>query len=367
MQSPIIPSGITGVTPTWLTSVLRESGALGPDGKAVILQPVQIGQGVGIMGEIHRVALMYEGDAGDAPESVVVKLPSTFAENREQGVNLGMYEAEVRFYDELAERTAAGLPTIHMSKIESGTAEFAIVMEDLSHLELIDQTDGMDPAQARAALHVLADIHAAWWDKVQTAELEWIPSMVGPRIEMVDQMLGQVWPLFVERFADRLPDGGVEVGAEFSQNYLRLNRKLADRAPWTLAHQDYRVENLMFGDPSEDEVVVIDWQGLGRGPGAYDVAYLLGGSMDTELRREHEADLVDAYHARLAANGIDDYPLDQARADYAFAHCLGGLATSIFAGATLDLSNERGYELLSTMSNRHFQAAIDHGGLELME
>ena len=120
---------------------------------------------------------------------------------------------------------------------------------------------------------------------------------------------------------------------------------------------------MLFGDASKDEVVVIDWQGIGRGPGAYDLAYLIGGSMDIELRRTHERDLVTAYHAELLTQGVSDYSADAAWEDYGFAHLLGGLATSIFAGGTLDLSNERGKELISMMSNRHVTAALDHGGI----
>ena len=52
--------------------------------------------------------------------------------------------------------------------IVSGTADFVIVMEDLGRLELVDQAAGMSVDQAKAAARVLADIHAAWWDDVQT-------------------------------------------------------------------------------------------------------------------------------------------------------------------------------------------------------
>lgn len=351
-----IPATIDDVTPEWMSEVL------GHEVEGIV--PIRIGEGIGIMGDIFRTELTYADPSADAPASVVVKLPSPHEDNRAQGVALGMFEAEVRFYAELGERTGSGLPTIHHAEIISGTPEFVIVMEDLGALELVDQSVGMTPAQARAAVHVLADIHSAWWDGVQTDELEWIPTMIGPRIVMVDQMLPQVYPAFAATFESRLPDGGAELAQKFSHSYLRLNTTLADRAPWTLAHQDFRVENMLFGDPDADEVVVIDWQGIGRGPGAYDLAYLLGGSMDTDLRRTHERDLVRAYHERLVANGVTGYDAERAWDDYAFAHLLGGLATSIFAGGTLDLSNERGVELIATMANRHVTAALDHGGLD---
>ena len=84
--------------------------------------------------------------------------------------------------------------------------------------------------------------------------------------------------------------------------------------------------------------------------------------MDTSLRRAHERELVTAYQAHLEDNGVEGYSFERTWEDYGFAHLLGGLATSIFAGGTLDLSNERGFELITMMANRHVTAALDHGG-----
>jgi aminoglycoside/choline kinase family phosphotransferase len=237
-------------------------------------------------------------------------------------------------------------------------------MEDLSHLTMVDQSDGMSFDQALAAVKVLASIHAVWWNQVQTPELEWIPSMVGPRIEYVDQLLTQIYPAFAENFAKYLPAGGLEIFQKFAGNYLKINTVLASRSPWTLAHQDYRVENLMFGSSETGQVVVLDWQGIGLGPGAYDLAYILGGSMDITLRRENERKLVSAYQEQLIATGVEDYSPEQAWDDYSYAHLMGGLAVSMVAGGTMDLSNDRGLQLIATMAERHVTAALDHGGLD---
>lgn len=355
---PNIPLTFADVTNEWLSEVLETD----IDG----FTSEKIGEGVGLMGDIYRVELNYASNETVLPSSVVVKLPSSFEENRQQGIALGMFEAEVKFYDELGEATGTGLPDIHFASINSGTAEFVIVMEDLCNLTMVDQAAGMSERQALAAVRVLARIHAAWWNKVQVAELEWIPSMVGPRITYVDQVLPEIYPVYAATFEAVLPDGGAELLQTFSHSYLKLNTALAERAPWTLAHQDFRVENMLFGDAENDEVTVIDWQGIGRGPGAYDLAYLLGGSMDTQLRRDNEKDLVVAYHDELCQQGVAGYSFESAWDDYGFAHLIGGLATSVFAGGTLDLNNERGKELIRMMSERHVTAALDHGGLDLL-
>ena len=357
MGDSMIPDSIAEVTPGWLGDVLGAE-VQGMDIK-------QIGQGVGLMGDIFCVQL--SGQGPNLPASVVVKLPSSFEENRAQGISLGMFEAEIRFYHELAPKVPTGLPKIYHGEIESGTASFVIVMEDLTSMAMVDQYKGMNLEQARAAVHVLANIHAVWWDSVQQDDMAWIPAMTAERIELLDPLLVQTLPVFVDNFGSYLPEGGFDLYKNFAGNYLKINQRLSARSPWTLAHQDYRVENMLFGPKGSDKVVVLDWQGIGRGPGSYDLAYLLGGSMDTELRRQHEAELLLSYHTELLAAGVSGYSLEQLQEDYAFSHLQGGLATSLVTGGAMDLSNERGVELIATMARRHSQAALDHNGLAQLE
>ncbi len=351
----MIPENISAVAPAWLSDCMGQ--------QVVDFTLTQIGQGVGIMGDIFQVGLQYHAEVV-APASVVVKLPSSFEENRAQGVALGMFEAEVRFYRELAGNLQVGLPKIYHADIEPGTANFVIVMEDLSHLTTVPQALGMSASQARAAVTVLAHVHATWWDRVQTPELEWIPSMVSERIQQLDPVLVQLLPAFLDGFGQHLPPGGREIYEAFAGNYLKLTTVFAQRSPWTLAHQDYRVENLLFGSQPNADVVVLDWQGIGRGPGAYDLAYVLSGSMSSDIRRQAEADLLQAYHQQLVALGVSGYGLDALKEDYALAQLMGGLATPLLIGGGMDLSNDRGVELIATMAGRHVTAALDHQGLD---
>ena len=123
---------------------------------------------------------------------------------------------------------------------------------------------------------------------------------------------------------------------------------------------------MLFAQDGSKRVVVIDWQGIGRGPGVYDLAYLISGSMDLELRRDEESSLVQHYYQTLVESGITNYTNEQAWLDYQHAQLMGGLATAMVAGGNLDLSNERGHQLVASMAIRHSQAAIDHGGLDLL-
>jgi aminoglycoside/choline kinase family phosphotransferase len=314
------------------------------------------------MGDIYRLTLDYKAGAQAGPGSVVVKLPSSHEENRAQGVALGMFVAEVTFYNQLAPRISVGMPDIYLAAVAEDGADFVIVMEDLSALSMVDQSTGMNVEQARAAVEVLAGVHAAFWNDADRPDLEWIPTMTGPRIEFVDGLMAEIFPVFAEHFGDALPAGGLALYEQFIGNYLKIMKVICARSPWTIAHQDYRIENLLFGPPGSHQVVVLDWQGLGRGVGAYDLAYVLGGSMSSELRRQHERELVAAYHEALLTAGVNGYGLDSVWEDYAHAQLMGGLAVSIVTGGSMDLSNERARELIATMARRHVQAALDHDG-----
>jgi hypothetical protein len=158
-----------------------------------------------------------------------------------------------------------------------------------------------------------------------------------------------------------LPEGGAELGQWMTTNYWECMVKFS-QSPWTLLHQDFRVDNLMF---DKDEVAVIDWQSIGRGPAAYDLAYLLGGSVTVEARRENEEAWVRHYHSVLQDRGVE-YSFDALWHDYRIAHLLGGPSKATLTGATFDLGNDRGVALIQSMAQRHFTACIDLDSLSLV-
>lgn len=357
MSEPNIPSDVSQIDAAWIEVALRAGGKTSV-GSISGADLKQIGEGIGVMGEIYRAALTYS--SGTGPASVVVKLPSRADANREQGVSLGMYEAEVNFYTKCADRTTAFVPTSYFAKIVPGTANFVIVMQDLGGMSMVSQIDGMSDTQAKAALETLAGVHASWWGKAEDAAISWAPSVVHERIQGFAQMWPALWDMFQPNFGDRLNDEGRALGKWLTTNYWPACQEFA-KSPWTLVHLDYRVDNLMF---DKDKVAVIDWQSMGRGPAAYDVAYLLGGSVTVAARRENEDRWVRHYLAALADAGVS-YGFDQFWRDYQIAHVIGGTSTAVLTGATFDLGNERGKQLIGAMAERHFAAAVDTKGREL--
>lgn len=359
MSNVDIPADVSEVSAPWLESAIKAGGKVAI-GSIKSIDLAQIGEGVGVMGEIYRARINYE--SGTGPSSVVVKLPSRADANREQGIALGMYEAEVNFYTKCADRTVAFVPTAYFADIQPGTANFVIVMEDMGGLSMVSQIDGMAEGQTVAAIESLAAVHASWWGKADDPAISWAPSVVHERIQAFAQMWPALWQMFQPNFGNMLSDEGLALGEWVSTNYWRACEEFA-KAPWTLLHLDYRVDNLMFDN---DRVAVIDWQSMGRGPAAYDLAYLLGGSVTIEARRANENRWIDHYLAALRKGGVD-YGRDAFKRDYRLAHVIGGTSTAVLTGATFDLGNERGKKLIASMAERHFAAAVDLKGRDLFD
>lgn len=358
----VIPRNTADMTARWLTEVLRDAKAIDVS-TVVAVDHAPIGVGVGIMGELTRASLTYDLAEPGAPSSVIIKLTSPYEANRAQAIALGLYDAEVRFYNELAGRTSVRVPTCYLAEIDSSTSDFVIVLEDLSGWTAADQIDGMSVAQAEAAVLALADLHGGFWQRVD--DIDWVASVVHERIKMFSGAWPDLWASFSTRFADRLPDGAISAGERIRDNYWSLMCTLGNR-PWTLLHQDFRCDNLFFGEAGGDaSIVVIDWQSIGRGPGAYDLAYVLGGSLPVDDRRENEERIARQYHDRIVDHGVTDYTFDDLWTDYRLSH-LVNTSVPVLTGGTMDLANERGRQLIGTLGERHFTAVLDLRSVDLI-
>jgi len=330
------------ITAEWL------SEALGAPVDAVELEP--IGVGVGLLGDLVRATLTTTDSS--LPASVIVKLPTHHEANRAIGLGLMLYERELRFYEEVAPQSPGlRVPRCHHADHES----LVLVLEDLgaSGYALADQIAGMTVEQAERAVDAIAAFHASWWETPALHALEWLPTSDHPITMQSDQMFQDGWPLFCEKWEHVLPPGGVELGDRVRHVYGDMLRGLGG-GPHTIVHTDFRLDNLFFGD----DVAVIDWQLMTRSRGPYDIGYLLAQSMDVELRRQHADALLRRWYDAVCARGVTGYTWDEAQVDFAAA-VLVALVIPVNAGATIELGNERGEQLLRSISERGFGAALD--------
>jgi len=339
------------VTAPLLTEILRAGGHLDRSSRVqeVAVHPLGTGQ----MADTVRLALVYV-PTGAGPATLVAKFASADPRSHATGRAMRAYEAEVRFYGDVAERVTARVPGLVFAAFNPDDAWFTLVLEDIGDAGPGDQIMGCDVDTAAAALVGMAGLHAPCWEAADLADLEWLNRSTPGSDEFTAQLVAGVLPGFLERYADRLGAEHVALIEAFISN---LGAWLDSRVgPSTLVHGDYRLDNLLFprgpGSP-----VVVDFQTVVWGPAAYDLAYFVGGCLSEDVRRTHESELVTEYHRRLVAGGVPDYPMSRLEADYR-RESLGGVMMAVGASMLVQ-QTARGDEMFLTSAARHAQHAFD--------
>jgi hypothetical protein len=356
-----MPASADDLTAEWFTRALADGGIAG-EVRRVELRPV--GVGVGMMGCLFQVRLHY--DAGEGPASVVVKLPTASEQNRQVAVAFDNYAREVAFYRLAAHRTPMRTAKLYFGAVD-GSADFVLVLEDLSDWGQGDQVIGADLQQAERCMTALAELHAAFWNRVDDGDLEWMPNaypsvMSDGLLQGTTAMYGAFnrnfaadVPTALQRLEDRYVDALPQVQAWISS------------PPRTIVHGDFRMDNLFFGrNASQSPVACCDWQGSVRGNGIPDIAYFLSGSVATSVRRRHEKALIGRWLAALQDGGVEGYGFDDAWEDYRRA-VLMLWSYVVVIGGGLDASNERGNRWVAAMVQRSCAAMDDLGCLDLVD
>lgn len=343
------------LTAEWLTAALRDEGH---DVTVSALDLTAVGTGQ--MGESFRLHITYE-EVTDLPSTMIAKLP-TPNESLRPMVG-GAYKAELLFYRDFAPRLAVRAPDVHyMAAIEDHTS-FVLLMEDLAPRRQGDQILGCSTEQAEHAVVNLAGLHAGTWCDPTLLDFDWLSVDTDESAAMTGQFFGEAVDTFLERFADAF---GADDGALLRDIAGALPAWLMGRTErFALVHGDYRLDNLMFPEDAADaDVVALDWQTLGIGLPARDLAYLLETGMESDLRRASEDDLVAAYHGALLAHGVADYPLHLCFEDYRYGMLQGPLIT-VF-GAAYGTPTERGDAMFTAMLRRSLAAIRDLDTLSLI-
>ncbi len=238
------------------------------------------------------------------------------------------------------------------------------MLEDLAGLRLADQTRGCTPADANIVIDALARHQAHWWESDRFASLPWLKSYATPPFPAVVAANFEAgWPQFLDVLGADLSPALMAFGERFPSLVPWYCAELT-RPPHTLLHGDLRLDQLFFAvDAGDPPVTALDWQVIGTGRGAYDLAYFLSQSLDTDTRRAYEGPLIERYAGRLTEYGIS-YPAIELMHDYRLTTAWCFLYPVIATGR-VDLANDRQLDLLRTMLTRAATAIEDHDALSV--
>lgn len=348
-----IASTAGALTPGWLTEALRAWGSL--DATTSVAQVEATRVGTGQMCDSLRLRLAYEG-APPGPDSIVAKLPATDPTSRATAKSLGSYELEVRFYQELAGDLPIRTPRCLYADIDVEAADFVLLLEDMAPAHQGDQLAGCTPDEAAVAVAELSKLHAPRWGDPTLASIRWLHRDPAARQAFMAELLPMLHTGFRERYEAALDD---EVEQACDALFSHLAAHLGGReGPVTIVHGDYRLDNLLFGGLGGGvPVAVVDWQTVGTGSGADDVAYFLGGGLLPEDRRASEHEIVRDYLDRLRAAGVEGYSWDDCWRDYRRG-TWSGLLMAVAASMLVERT-ERGDEMFLTMARRAARHALD--------
>ena len=348
-----VPRGIGDLTGEWLAAALADRA----DGAQVTsLVAVQIASGTGA----DSVRLVPTWDRPTpGPASVVAKVPSSDQVNRLIGFATKAFGREAAFYNELAATVWVSRPTCYFAHYDHQLDAYVVLLEDMLPADPGDPVDrlltpGGGVGHARTGRPARPALGRRFAARRRLARMPRFGRGPGPRRtgpEPVRRICGPLWG----------PPRAAKPSGSSEQLMGALDRYLTDRpGPWTVLHGDLRLDNLLFGRP---RVTVVDWHTVRVGPALSDVSYFIGSALPPEARRDHECELVRAYHRHLAAAGVT-LSWEACWEGYR-RYSLDGLVTAI-ASSMLDRQSETSDDAWMTMVNRHGCQALDLGAEEFL-
>jgi hypothetical protein len=345
-----IPGTVADITVDWLNQVL-------PDdiGTVASIRWEDLGEGVGILGEVSRLHLTYADDH-DGPASIIAKCPSPSPENVFLCQAMGFYDREISFYREAASSMPVPTPRCLHADMAEGSVPFVLLLEEIPDVSVLDQIAGAGPDETAAVFSLLARVHAHFWGGDALDSHPWLPPMNNDMYKGSAALAAARIDGFRDRWDGVLDSATIDAVEGFIPRYAGFLDWAIDQGALTMAHTDSRCENYLF--TADGAVTMIDFQFVTRFWGAWDVANWLGASMTVDDRRAHERMLVEHYHAELVANGVLGYPLDRCWRDIRASLLVQAFSQVVVSD--LDGANERGASLLEEMVTRTFAAAGDY-------
>jgi hypothetical protein len=342
-----IPTEVADITAEWLEGVLQ---AYAPSAEVRAIDVVEAHAGT-----TGRARVELTHDDPRLPSSVFVKLAPFDAEQRAFVGQTGMGIAEARFYTDVAMDVPVRHPQPLYAAYDDAGA-YIMVLEDLTAAGVCYpgyRDPNLRPFVERT-VDAFAALHGAFWGSPRFSsdgDLAWLRSKTYGSAEALIRFA-------VDQLGDQLPAASRELAEVYLPRAEQVPDLIAHGTP-TLIHGDAHLGN-MFADG--DQPGFLDWAMAGCAPGMRDVAYFLGNSVPTDLRRALERQLIDRYCKGIAKHGaVPD--IEEAWDQYKVHLISAWIAAVVTAGMG---SKWQPIEIGMAATMRADAAIADHGVADLL-
>jgi aminoglycoside phosphotransferase (APT) family kinase protein len=286
-----IPLEVSEITAPWLEGVLRAHAP------GASLRAIEVAEAHS--GTTGRARVLLTHDDARLPRSVFVKLAPFDKDQRAFVKQQGMGVAEARFYAEIARDVPVRHPRPWYAEHDD-EGRYVMVLEDLdaAGARYPGQRDPDLAGFAERMIDAFAALHAAFWASPRFApdgDLAWVV-----RRTRGYGSAAQFVRFAVEQLGAQLPEASQHLAEVYIPRAEAVPALLTSGTP-TLVHGDAHLGNLFVDGTTPG---FLDWAVVSCAPGLRDVAYFLGGSVPTDVRRANERRFLERYCERLRAAGV---------------------------------------------------------------
>ena len=298
--------------------------------------------------------------APELPATAFVKLAPTRPAERFFNRFMGLAHNEAEVYGRLHPELAQVMPALY-GAASDGRGRAVVILEDLSLRDADFPTlaTGASAEQALTVAAALATVHQKFW---QSARFGTDLAFLGPAQSRNSRLGPHSWHLLrtiPKDFYDIAPPEFREEAKMLIANRWAI-AALLRTYPQSLIHGDTHLGNIGFVD---ERPVVFDWQVSSCGPAIKDLAYFAATSIDTDVRRAIDTELVRTYVDTLNADGTMRLSFDDAWESYRLLVFTAYIAAGVTAAFGRRLQGEAPTR---AGLDRAVQAVRDFGSLDLL-
>lgn len=312
----LIKAALEEINPRNLNALFESCGAELPRVRSVRAVPLEGGNGY--MAQTFRLSVEWEDKNGDAPHTLVAKLPLPRIFPEPQPDMRRMFRREAMFHSEVAPNVSLRTATAYVAHVDNSTGAAVLVFEDLGFMRSFSDDDSFSFEQVSACLTDLAKLHSKYWQSPEFESMDWLGWPAKTKVDEPSQEdFFYGWPRLVASGAYELSTAQLHVG-EMLRTKMDAVYDVLHALPETLIHTDLHQANIFFHG---EMPAFIDWQLAERSPGAKDVAKLTSSSLDPEQVESAQPRLISSYHEELVRAGVSDYSLEELRLHVQLASC----------------------------------------------